>query len=141
MCAVSFSGPLRAHEQDGSRPLRCRCAFDSFSTPGSFPSKQKGIKNASQWVSMLHFANYYRLSNRRRLLNKRSFNFHIMILIHFYINLDITVLFSFQQFQKKSDLWIKFMYSEKTTKFYDISKFIWNCLVTPKKFGDLARFF
>ena len=50
---------------------------------------------------------YSRLSNRRRLLIKSSLNFHITILIHFYINLGIGVIFLFffhQHFQTKSDL-------------------------------------
>ena len=36
---------------------------------------------------------YSRLSNRHRLLNKSSLNFHITTLIHFYINLGIVVVF------------------------------------------------
>ena len=42
---------------------------------------------------------YSRLSNRRRLLNKSGLNFHITIIIHFYINLGIAVIF-----KKKSDI-------------------------------------
>ena len=51
------------------------------------------------------FINYSRLSNRRRLLNKSSLNFHIMILIHFYTNLGIGVIFDFfcsSTFSKKN---------------------------------------
>ena len=60
------------------------------------------------WLSVyLQAHTYSRLSNRRRLWNKGSLNFHITILIHFYINLGIAVIFWFffhQQFKKKSDL-------------------------------------
>ena len=48
--------------------------------------------------------NYSRLSNRCRLLNNSRLDFHIVILIHFYINLGIAVSFYFffhQHFQKK----------------------------------------
>jgi hypothetical protein len=60
------------------------------------------------WVHHLlpmHVLNaYYRLSNKRWLFNKSSFNFHITILIHFYINLGIAVIFLFffsSTFKKK----------------------------------------
>ena len=52
-----------------------------------------------------------RPSNRRRLLNKSSLTFHIMILINFHVNIGIAVIFDFffrQHFQKKkTDLEIK----------------------------------
>ena len=49
------------------------------------------------------FWHYSRLSNRHRLLNRCSLNFHIMILINFYINLGIVVIFDFfpSTFSKK----------------------------------------
>ena len=48
--------------------------------------------------------NYSRLSNRRSLLNNSRLNFHIVILIHFYINLGIAVIFLFflSTFSKKN---------------------------------------
>ena len=53
------------------------------------------------------FIEQRRVSNRHRILNKSSLNIHIKILIHFYINLGIAVIFDFffhQHFQKKSEL-------------------------------------
>ena len=42
------------------------------------------------------------LSNRRKLLNKRSLNFHITISIHFYINQGIAVNLFSSTFSKKN---------------------------------------
>ena len=59
------------------------------------------------WLIMLQnylFGQYSRVSNKHRLLNKSSLNFYITILIHFYINLGISVIFWFffhQHFQNK----------------------------------------
>ena len=50
------------------------------------------------WLIMLQnylFGQYSRVSNKHRLLNKSSLNFYITILIHFYINLGIAVIFWF----------------------------------------------
>ena len=41
------------------------------------------------------FIEQRRVSNRHRILNKSSLNIHIKILIHFYINLGIAVIFDF----------------------------------------------
>ena len=64
----------------------------------------------------LVYTTYSILWNRRRLLNKSSLNFHITILIHFYINLGIVVIFK-NFFHQHSQKKIWFLNKRRSTTF------------------------